>query len=414
MTGEELLKLQESQVFRKTTMDATINEFVPESDTFKITDAFMPFKLVSEDEILVLIEHGAFGKTNPVNLGSEHKRVALPGYGYREHTAGHWRESIEFNEKVLAKAVNPKQPRKLWGSGLQANALNVLDIRLNNLIEYLSSKILIDHTYSEARWGVNYTYDPQIPAKFKVDVTSSPPWTSGGAWSNAAAATPITDLIRAKEQMARYGFLMTQVWMSEKTLIDFMESSEVQAKINNSPSLIDSETNRAKILLTLTGLVLQEDVRRYAEETTFTAASAIGDTTLNVDDATEFTAGDEITLRNSSGQEEQATIASIASNVLTVGAITKAYAIGDRVTVYKPFFPEDHFVLKGAGSTRMAPNNWYSTPSLIKGKSWTNPLPGKYTWNKFDTNVPYKLEIGAGIDGGPMISACDWFTVKTV
>lgn len=413
MTGQELVKFRDSQVFRPTVMDAIINEFVPAQDQFMLTEAFLPFKLVDKDVLMDMINHGSFGRTNPVTLGGEHKSISVPGFSYKQHTSGHWRESVKFDEEVLLRAVNPAAPLERWGSGLASSALNFLDLRLNNLIEYITSKMLIDHKYSEARFGVNYTYDPQIPAKFKKDITASPGWTTGGTWATAANAKPTDDIIEAANAFRRYGYVVEEIIMSVKTLALYNNATDTQNKLKASYVLVGRNSDREFIFNTLTGLKVRVDNRLYSEEVRFTADSAVNDTTLVVENAAEFAASDIITLRNSLGQEEEATISSISGSTITISAgTTYAYKTGDRVTVYKQFLPDNYFIIKGRREDRTSPNNWISTPSLVKGSSWTKPLPGRYTWSYFNAKVPYWLEIGAGLDGGPKVSQCDWLTVK--
>ena len=413
MTGQELLTLKDARAFRQPVMDTIINEFEPPEDAFALTEDFMPFKLVDKDVLIDLIKHGAFGRTNPVNLGADHKRIALPGATFKEHTVGHWREAIMFDEEVLQKAVNPQKPTERWGDGLAPAALNVLDLRLNNLIEYVTSKILIDGNYSEARYGINYTYNPNLPGKFYLDVTGTIPyWTTGGTWATVGSALPIADIIGAKNHMANNGLIAEKVIGGINALEMFYNATNTKTMVQSSPALVGRSADREFVFDTLTGLKFQTDARRYAEETVLTAASAATDTTLDVENPTEFAVGDVITLRNTAGQEEDGTISDITNNVITVGAITYAYAIGDRVSVYKPFVPEGYILIKAKNNPRVTPNNWISTPSLVKGKSWTRPLPGRYTWNHFNTRVPYTLEIGAGIDGGPKVSQCTWLRLK--
>ncbi len=412
MTGQELVKLSESSVFRQVTMDSIINEFVPDENAFLLTDAFLPHKNVDKETILDLINNGAFGRTNPVELGADHARIAIPGFSYKEHTPGHWREAVKFAEDVLVKAVNPARPNDRWGAGLAASALSFLDQRLNTQIEYLTAKVVVTGQYSEARFGVNYTYDPEIPAKYYQDITSSPAWTSAGTWNTAGSATPINDMIQAKIVSARYGHNMTEAYMSVNTMEKFYNATATQNMLKSSPALVGRSADRKYVFETLTGLTMISDNRLYAEETVFNAASAVGDTTLEVVSATEFTAADVVTLRNSSNQEEEATISSISGNILTISEGTgNAYVKGDRVTVYKQFLPDDKVILRAPSNSRMAPNNWLSTPSLIKGNSWTTPQPGRYTWTDFQKKVPYTLEIGAGIDGGPKIGKANWMVV---
>jgi len=413
MTGQELIKLKDSRAFRQSTMDSIINEFEPADDQFLLTDSFLPFKLVDKDVLIDLINHGAFGRTNPVNLGSDHKRVSIPGFGYKEHTAGHWREAIKFDEEVLLKAVDPSRPTERWGEGLAAASLNFLDLRLNNLIEYVTAQVVVNGTYSEARYGVNYTYNPKIPAKYFQNVTSSPSWTSAGTWATAANAKPIADIIGAKNEMARFGHNVDAVYMNINTLEKFYGAADTQTMVKASPAIVGRSADRTFVFETLTGVKLIIDNRLYAEETKFTAASAASDTTLDVENAGEFTAGDRITLRNSANEEEERIIDSISSNTITITAgTTYAYAEGDRVTVYKRFTPDNKVIMHSMGNVRSGANNWLSTPSLVKGQSWTRPQPGRYTWKDFNTTVPYTLEIGAGIDGGPKIGAANWMCIS--
>lgn len=416
MTGQELLKLQQARVFRPAVMDSTINEFVPAADAFKLTDAFLPMKLVDKDLIIDLIQNGAFGRTAPIRLGADHSRVAIPGSSYREHTAGYWREAVQYDEAVLQKAVNPEIPNEKWGVGLQTAALNFLDLRLNNLIEYVTSKLLINDTYSEARYGVNYTYNPNIPAKYSADNASSPPWTSGGVWTNATNATPVADMIGSmNHMMTALGLTPLKGYMSVNTLEKFYNADDTKASVVAAPSLTEMSADRPAVFKTLTGLDIERDNRQYAEETTLTAASAATDTTLEVVNAAEFVAGDVLTLRNTLGEEEEVTIdtGGISGNTITLTAgVGNDYLIGDRVTAYKQFLPDGYVLFSAVANDRVAANNWLSTPSLIKGASWTRPLPGRYTWTHFNEKVPYLLEVGAGIDGGPKVSRCNWFRLK--
>lgn len=416
MTGQELLKLKDLDIFKEPVMDIIINEFIPDADAFKLTDAFLPFKLVDRSKILDLIEHGAFGTTNPVNLNSDHKLIPIPGYSFKEHTAGHWREGIQYGEDVLQEAINPANPREKMGEGLVTKALDVLDMRINNRIEKVTAKLLINGTYSEARYGVNYTYDPKMPAKYMKDVTSSPGWTTGGTWATAANATPIADIIGAMIAMRSYGLEPEKTYMSVQTMEQFYGATDTKNMVKASPQLVEGSANRTRVFSTLTGLENEVDSRTYAEQTRLTAASAIGDTTLDVEDASEFAANDKITLRNSSGEEEEVTISSIAGSVITISAGTvNAYVKGDRVTVYKPFLPDGYVLFKAKRRDRLVPNNWLSTPSIVKSKDWKNPQPGRYTWTYFmGDRPPYWLEVGAGISGGPKVSAVNWFRLKVI
>jgi len=416
MTGQDLLKLKELDIFKEPVMDAVINEFVPDANAFLLTENFLPFRLVDKSKMLDLINNGAFGRTSPVALDAQHKLISVPGHSYKEHTAGHWREAIQYGEEVLQEALDPANPRQRMGEKLATDALNILDLRLNTLIEYLTAKILINGQYSEARYGVNYTYNPNIPAKYMKDVTSSPGWTTGGTWATAGAATPIADIIGGMIAMRKYGLDPMAVFMSVQTMEMFYGATNTQNMVKASPALVEGSANRKRVFDTLTGLESQIDSRVYAEESRLTVASAASDTTIDVENASEFVAGDVVTMRNFQGSEEEKTISSISGNIVTLTAgVTNAYAKGDRMTVYKPFLPDGYVIFKARTSSRLNANNWISTPSIVKSKDWKKPEPGRYTWSYFQGDrPPYLLEIGAGISGGPKISMPSWCRVKVI
>ncbi|MBU2118665.1 MAG: hypothetical protein KJ954_13845, partial [Alphaproteobacteria bacterium] len=89
------------------------------------------------------------------------------------------------------------------------------------------------------------------------------------------------------------------------------------------------------------------------------------------------------------------------------------FPVGSRVTISKKFLDDNKVIFHGKSNGRMAFSNWVSTPSLIKAKDFKNPIPGRYTWSTFNDRVPYWVEVGAGIHGGPMVSSGGgWLTMK--
>ena len=415
MTGQELAKLKESRAFRAPVMDNIINEFVPASSSFVLTDEFLPFKEIDKSMMIDMINHGAFGRTSPVTLGADHSRIALPGSSYKDHKGGHWREAVQFDEVVLSEAVNPEMPTERWGEGLVTAALNLLDIRLNTLIETITAKVIITGKYSEARYGVNYEYNPGIPAKHFKDVASTPGWTTGGIWTTAGSATPVADMMGLQLAMYNMGLTPQNAYMTQNTLESFYNATATKTLISGSPNLVEKQADRKAIFDVTVGLPIIRDNRLYAEETRLVAASPATDTTLSVMSAADLTVGDVLTLRNTLGQEEEVTIdtGGISGNVVTLTAgVTNAYLAGDRVTVYKQYLPDGYVVVKAETIDRLEANNFLSTPSLVGGSGWNNPQPGRYTWTHFQDKVPYLLEVGAGIDGGPKVSKCNWVVLK--
>ncbi len=437
MTGQEFLKIQDEKIFRPAVMDAIINEFEPAVDSYLLTDKFMPMKDVMMDELVALIKAGAFGKTNPVSLGGDHTKINMPTHYYKDIRQGYWRESILFDEEVLQRVKNPEKPDQLWGEGLIGEALNVLDIRLNTLIEYLTAQTVQSPSgYAVARAGVNIAYDHNLPGKYylKTQTTAATgftnaPWIGSPSdnyrWSNLTNSVPLTDIREAVKKMADYGFGVDEILMT-RTVAGYIEdnttSNGIRALVVANPALAGQMITAellVSVLSGLKGLKVTVDDRRYNEEFGLVRPLAAAGTVLYVSevDANSCAAGDIITLRDTStGTEEECTVASISATAGTITVSTgpvAAFPVGSRITVSKKFLMDDRVIFKGKSNSRVSYANWVSTPSLIKAKDFKNPQPGRYTWTTFNDRVPYWVEAGAGIHGGPMVySGGGWLVLK--
>jgi hypothetical protein len=434
MTGQEFLKIQDQKIFRPAVMDAVINEFEPAVDSFLLTNKFMPMKDVMMDELVALIKAGAFGKTNPVALGGEHTKINMPTHYYKDFRGGYWRESVMFDEEVLTRVKNPEKTDELWGEGLVGEALNVLDIRLNTLIEYLTAQTILTNGYTVARAGVNYSYSAGLPTKYYLDVAATAasgfvvaPWgnADNNRWSALTTSNPLTDIREAIKKMGDYGFGVDEIYMT-RTVAGYIEdnttSSGIRSLIAANPA-IAGQMITAELLITglsgLKGIVPVIDDRRYQEEFGLQRALAASGTTLYLGevDASAVASGDKITIRDTStGNEEELTCNAVSATAGTIGVSagpTNAYPVGSRVTISKKFLKDDRVIFHGKGNGRVSYSNWVSTPSLIKAKDFKNPLPGRYTWSTFHSDVPYWVEVGAGIHGGPMVySGGGWLVLK--
>ena len=423
-------------------MDAIIEEFIPPADAFKLTEAFMPMKNVNDEDLISMVNAGVFGMTNPVALGGDHIKIGMPTFYYKEHRAGYWRESIVFDEEVLQRVKQPSKPTVLWGEGLVGAALNTLDLRLNTLIEFLTASTIAVGKFSIAKNGVAYTYDSKIPPKYYVytGLAASKPstgvgwtaadWKTGAAndlWSGTGTAMPLDDIRHFVEFFARQGYSADELWMSRKVagyLEDNTTASGIRAFIVANPGLAGKMITAESIILAIGGLKGMKpivDDRRYLEEAGITAPTIATGTTLYVTDTGGFAASDIVTVRDPSAlTEEDCKIESISTSAKTITLATRtplvyAVTVGSRITNSKLFMPETDIWLRGKGNARVSHANWISTPSLVKAKSYKNPLPGRYTWRTFNDRVPYWVETGAGINGGPVIHAPgNWCVLRVV
>lgn len=440
MTGQDFLALQQEKIFRPALMDAIINEFEPPADMFKFTEKFLPLKNVEKDEMIALVKGGTFGMTNPVNLGAEHVRVGMPSYFYKAVQPGYWRESIMFDEEVLTSLKRPDKPDELWGEGLVGEALNVLDMRLNVLIEHLSAVTVQRNGYSINRNNVSYTYNASIPSKYylylglaaEVPVSTEANGLVSGSyqvnpfvrfdhathaatdlWSALTTSQPLRDLRHAIHYFSDQGFTTTQVWMSRNVaglMEDNTTSNGIRGLVEANPAAAGKMITAELIITALVGikgLTPVIDDRRYLEESPVMRAALATDTVIYLADVDSFAVGDWVTIRNdSTGTEEDRQISAVSSanRTITVGAITYSLQAGtSRVTCSKNYMMNDRVIFCGEQNERAPRGYWVSTPSLVKAQDYKNPVPGRYTWTYFNTKVPYYIETGAGIHGGPQV-----------
>ncbi len=433
-------EISEAKIFKKPIMDAIIQEFVTPTNAFLITDAFLPMLEVNDTRLIALRKNGAFGKTAPASLSAEHHHVAMLGGLYKEATTGYWRESILFHEDDFLNVRNPEKPGELWGQQMMGEALNLLDIRLNNRIEQLASDVVFSKGYSVAQYGVNYTYAAPIPPKYYIDMAASAasgftnaPWISTPAdtnrWSDLTEARPLRDIREVLRYAGRWGINIDTIWFNSITAGYIEDNADIKGYIQASPVLSEKFITVQKLLETvagLKGLKVVIDDRFYNEETHFTAAATAGDSTYTVFDSTGFTNGDTLTLRNSSDQEEDIVVHASTSidtstpgaHVITLAAgttLSYSYAVNDRCTKAVPYVPDNKVAFRAVTNARSAPARWVTTPSVTKGGNINRPLPGRYTWSyvRPANQPPIYAEVGAGIHGGPVVwTSGGWITLK--
>jgi len=424
MAGDFLLKLKDQNIFRPTVMDTIVNEFEPDPDQFMFTEAFLPFKEVDSLDVIDMVQFGAYGRTYPVRLGADHMRIDLPGQAYKQYGSAHWREGMIFNEEVLLRAINPAAPLERIGEGLVTKGLDLLDLRINNLIELISMDTVLRGFYQEDRWDVNYTFNPNIAGFRYIDITSSSGshrvrWTTSGSWDVPATADPLADIKGAVQFFRKLGYETSRIWMNDLTAAKAEACTSFQTQIARAPQLVVANIENEAVFQVLTGLKGQSikiDSRVYHEETRIRIASGASDTILYVEDSAPFHLGDDLLITTSAGVQyivQQLTSEPNANAITIPAAISAALAVGDRIVALKKRMKTNYIILEGQKSSRTSNNNWISTPSLVKNSSIGNPLPGRYTWSHFQTDrPPFNMEIGAGISGGPKIGEANWMVVK--
>lgn len=439
--GQSLLEIRDKRIFRPPVMDAIIEQFVPDPDTFRITSAFLPMKNVEMDEMVGLFKGGAYGTTSPASLSADVPTVNGRNYEYRDYaTTGYWRERMVWDEKVLTRVPSPTQPDRLWGEGLMADSLEFLDGRLNNLIERLSADVVKSRGFSMSRNGVIYTYTAPVSTRYYVTLSAAPtyaffedtPWIAPAAtaqWNDLVNSDPLRDIKYAVQRARDLGMDVGEVWM-RKELANLIEENQntdiagLKEIITRNQAFAQSFVSTEQLVLavpTLKGVKVVIDDRRYEEETTLTAAVSAGGNTLAVADTNGFEVGDTVILRDATQNtpvEEEGVVLSVSASASTItlaAVLTNGFPNQSVVRAVKFFMPADQIWLRvtGQGFRRSPKANWVSTPALTGGS--VVPRPGRYQWSYVHDRIPVYAEIGMGIHGGPLVwDGGNWFVVEVI
>ncbi len=424
MSGVNWQIVAEDPIFRPNRLQEIINELPPNTDILRATNAFMPRRDAMDIFLLTTVISGPFGLTNPLgDLGSQHAYIPGPRLMQFEHTVGHWREAIQLTEKtllLLATALLAGN-RSLLEEHI-ARSLQLLDIRVDNRIEYVTLQVLLNGSYTVNEFGVNYTYQPKhLRPYLTVDISGgSAPWGTVAPWSDTANADIMRDTREMIAYLRSFGVETRALWFPKKVGGYIEDNAKVRDFIKASPmlseKLITSETLFG-FISEFRGLSVYMDDRRYIEEYRIQQPVSAGATQIFLDRVDRLSTGDTIVLEGGDGSSEKGTISSINASLrrITLSAgVANAYSVGDAVKLFKRFYDSDTKVLfLGEVSPGMPTANWMSVPSLAAANEAQNPRPGKTPWRTFQFQKnPKYLELGNGISGGPVIHRQNWGVLK--
>jgi hypothetical protein len=217
--------------------------------------------------------------------------------------------------------------------------------------EWMLAKALFDHKITYTREGgtkVNVNYG--VPSANEITLTGEDVWMDADG-SSGSSATPIKDLYELNQQFVEdTGTNPTDFFMNSEVLKYLMFNSDIQDLLKKS-NFGDGDlfANPARVIGELLGvggkLTVYDDL--FEVSAWITKDESSGDTVINVDDATDFEAGQEARIYDLTTpyDYEKATIdsVSITNNTVTVSSgITNSYKANQaRLVMRKKFITDD-------------------------------------------------------------------------
>ena len=189
-------------------------------------------------------------------LGADPMPIGIPGGFYRGYEFGYWGEYSRFESKDLLQVKNPTQPYKadgvtpnLWGEEMMRNAMAHQKQRFMTFKEAFCAALISAGVFHYSADGIDqyfpgpgatdYILDPhyRLSAVSAGTVTYGG-WTTGGAWSTAASATPIKDINQMILYMAqKLGLQVTEIWMSTQAAQYLIDADETAQWVEKNPEL---------------------------------------------------------------------------------------------------------------------------------------------------------------------------------
>lgn len=396
-------------------------------DDTKIQSAFFPEESYTTEEAILYFQHNFWGMTPPTALGADPMPIGIPGGFYRGYEFGYWGEYSRFESKDLLQVKNPTQPYKadgvtpnLWGEDMMRRAMAHQKQRFVTFKEAFCAALIsagnfhyfgdgIDN-YFPGPGATDYILDPhyRLSAVSAGSVTYGG-WTTGGAWSAAATATPIKDINQMILYMAqKLGLQVTEIWMSTQAAQYLIDADETAQWVEKNPELSrtmlaaqSAEVSLNKIVGGNVKFVIED--RTYPERMVIkTPTVASSSTTCNLYNDTGFH-GDSsgwVMFHTKEGRERLVEV-TVASNTLTFTAadLNISMSEGDFVIYNRRLMDEDKLIFKTTRSDRM---KFASLPCQTSPDDTLSPGVHVYT-QEFIKKPNWGITAGTLFRGGPAV-----------
>lgn len=303
-------------------------------------------------------QEGSRGMTPFVPPGSPSPQTSPQGVAEHQAMAASWREKMYFDEEFLNNIMKEGTDGEyLEASRRLARELAGLTNRSNRRKEWMFSKMLFSGTMTYAvNTGVYFTVSYSIPSTHNVTLGADYRWQNGtkrDIWGDIIDGKKlIKEDCGGTVNYALFNSTVLRYLAQDPTIQTLLQKSafgtgdlfkgNVNKIVGVNPQVIGA-------LLDIQNFVVYDE--QYEVRAWLTAAvTTDSTTTITVDDAADFEAGE--TLRfvdTSAGTYEDETIASVDSDANTVTVSTapsSSYKVAeDYVAMRKYFVPSDKFTM---------------------------------------------------------------------
>jgi len=308
------------------------------------------------DRIRWAMEYGTAGMTPFVAPGSPAPVLTHNSlYSEGSAAAAYWKEKDFVGEQLLNNLREPlTQSTRLTGERQIARKQRVLRNRCERRREWMMAKAFFEGGFTYQReGGTKINVDYGVPAHHKVTLTGDDVWDDGTG-AAGATATPIRDIFDAKKEFTDdVGVAPKYAMINSELLTVLMFNTDLQDLLKKS-TFGDGDlfARPAQVLGNLLGVGTLSVYDQFMEVGAFlTQDASAGDSTVHVEDATDFEAGKEIRFYdlNTPFDYEKQTIDSVdrAANTITIsGTLSSGYSAGkDRVVMRAKFVQDSKFTM---------------------------------------------------------------------
>lgn len=333
------------------TLNKTLQK-MPTPDNLVFTNMFDSVQYES-DRIRWILEYGTAGLTPFVAPGSPAPTMGDDSmYAEGSAAAAYWKEKVFIDEVRMNNLRDPMTPAERQTAQRQlARQQRRLKNRCVRRREWMLAKAFFDNKITYQReGGTKFTVDYGVPDHHKVSLTGDDVWWDDTTGAPGSTATPVRDIYDVMKDFSEdVGTRITDTFMNSNALSYLMFNADLQTMLQKS-AFGDGDlfSNPARViggLLGLGNLTVYDDLMEVSAWITQAASS--GDSTVYVDDATDFEAGEEIRIYklNTPYTYETQTIdsVSIANNTITIAdTLDNSYqANKDRVIMRKKFIKDN-------------------------------------------------------------------------
>ncbi len=393
-----------------------IDDIPPQEETYRGAEMF-PLTTQPGPRVEWDIRRPLGGMTQAVARGAESPIIHRRGVGQASFEPAHFREKVVLGESdvtTLRKLGTWEQREK--AAELIADILVDLNSRLDTRIEWMRWQPIVNNSLTVNENKVQFTVNYNMPSRQRP--TASP------LWSSTSTADPISNIQTWIRLVRGAGCKPKKFWFNTMVQQYLFRNARVLSLIDR----VFNSGNMGLMSMEILGSIFKTFIGDYEYEVydagynliTYTQAaiSAGAVTTVVVDDATGFAAGDvcQISAADESA-EENLTIASISGNTIdfTGSTVTGTYPAASMLRTYKTYIPDNVFIIECEFPPGSGPKGEVISVDAVYGQgSLTNPKPGKFAETIFLNKDPKQIEIIVGINALPVVYRKRGFIVATV